>query len=90
MSRFYASIQGSRGPATRQGHRAITGHVRGWTAGVEVDGHGNGCEGARDADVFEVYLTHGSNRPGQRRLLGRVVDGVWEPEDIAKGKVTFG
>ena len=38
MSRFYASIKGSRGEATRQGtpKSGITGHVRGWRVGVRV------------------------------------------------------
>ena len=64
MSRFYASIQGNRGKATRQGHASsgITGHVRGWDIGgrvtMEVDEQG------RDVVIFEV--THGSNGHGGR------------------------
>ena len=39
MSRFYGSLQGSRGEATRQGTRAsgITSHTRGWNIGARVE-----------------------------------------------------
>ena len=58
MSRFYASIQGNRSEATRQGtpNSGIYGHIRGWDVGVEVEGaviNGN--------DVFHIYATGGSN-----------------------------
>lgn len=59
MSRFYASIQGSRGEATRQGtiNSGIDGHIRGWNIGVQVrcfvDEHGK--------DTCEIYQTGGSN-----------------------------
>jgi hypothetical protein len=56
MSRFYASINGERGEATRQGHKHISGHIRGWHTGVRVYGYidsaGNDC--------FDVYKTSGS------------------------------
>ena len=40
MSHFYASIQGSRGEATRCGAKnsGIAGHIRGWSSGVYVRG----------------------------------------------------
>ena len=59
MSRFYGSLKGSaRTSATRQGtaNTGITGHVRGWDIGVEVE--------ARDEDgqdVFSIFKTLGSN-----------------------------
>lgn len=38
MARFYASIQGNRGEATRMGtpSSGITGHVRGWNLGMKA------------------------------------------------------
>lgn len=71
MSRYYASIQGERGEATRQGHRTISGHIRGWNLGVRVDGYS-----VDDSDAFDVFLTSGSNG-GYTLLLGTVmiVDG---------------
>ena len=60
MARFYASIQGNRGGATRTGsaNSGISGHIRGWNLGVrvemDVDPHtGN--------DRLTVYRTSGSN-----------------------------
>lgn len=74
MSRFYATIQGGRGAASRQGHTSsgITGHIRGWRSGVRVWGHD------RDGvDVFHVTLTGGSAGAAADRHLGTVelVDG---------------
>jgi len=70
MARFYASIQGNRGEATRMGTptSGISGHVRGWNVGVRVE---------------EVYSTFGSNRAGPDALLGTLRRGegcvVWSP-----------
>ena len=68
MSRFYASIQGSRDEATRMGGKGsgITGHIRGWNVGVRVIGHTNN----QDEDVFTVYLTFGSNGGGNDTIIG--------------------
>lgn len=70
MSHFYASIQGSRGEATRQGTPAsgITGHVRGWHSGVEVVGNVSDD----GTDYFDVFATWGSTPRGQRVYLGTV------------------
>lgn len=67
MSRFYSSIQGHRGEATRQGYRAINGHIRGWNIGVKVRGYIND----QGEDEFEVILTGGSGGPDILRHLGR-------------------
>jgi hypothetical protein len=60
MSRFYASIQGSAGEATRQGHAntGITGHVRGWHVGARVD-----VSDENGVDVVRVFRTGGSSDP---------------------------
>ena len=59
MARFYASIQGNRGEATRMGTRnsGITGHVRGWSVGARVECTVN----TAGEDVVEIWLTSGSD-----------------------------
>lgn len=58
MSHFYASIQGSRGEATRRGTKSsgMTSHTHGWHFGVKVvmrtDENGE--------DVADIYLTPGA------------------------------
>ena len=72
MSRFYGSMQGSRGEATRQGtpNSGIHGHIRGWNAGVKV------CVSDVDGvDVFTVYKTGGSNGHSSSELIARFTEG---------------
>tara|TARA_Y100000310_G_scaffold93212_2_gene90760 strand:+ start:1311 stop:1580 length:270 start_codon:yes stop_codon:yes gene_type:complete len=73
MSQFYATIQGTRGEATRQGHKntGITGHIRGWHAGVRVNGFHDPETGT---DRFRIYATTGSNGHGHERLIAFVTD----------------
>lgn len=70
MSRFYAEIEGSRGPATRQGTPAsgMRSHTRGWSVGAEVWCH----VGPDGRDVVEVYATAGSNGGSRPVLLARL------------------
>lgn len=76
MSRFYASIRGHRGEATREGTPAsgIIAHPRGWNLGVRVTGMtASGVdEGASDRDAFVVDLTGGSN-DGAKTVHGIVI-----------------
>ena len=65
MSRFYASIQGHRGAVTRQGHKDIEGHIRGWDLGVNVRGYIT--ESGEDA--FDVSVTGGSNRNSREKFI---------------------
>ena len=67
MARFYASIQGNKGEATRMGTASsgITGHIRGWNVGAHVDCRPNVDT---DRDVVEIGLSGGSNYPSERRL----------------------
>ena len=68
MSRFYASIQGSRCEATRQGtpKSGIEGHVRGWNVGARVY-----CYIGEDGkDTVKVELTSGSSYKGLTKDLG--------------------
>ena len=69
MSRFYASIEGNRGEATRQGTptSGIEAHAHGWNVGVRVRGLVDG-----EADEFHVYATGGSNGRSSERLIAIV------------------
>lgn len=58
-ARFYGSIQGGRGEATRCGATGIEGHIRGWDMGVRVSME----VGENNQDEVVVYLTMGSNGP---------------------------
>ena len=71
MSHFYLSGQGSRGETTRCGTKnsGISGHIRGWRAGVRVEGNSRG-----DNDEFLVYKTGGSNGYGESEYIGKVVE----------------
>lgn len=84
MSRFYGSLQGSRGAATRQGHASsgISGHIRGWDAGVRVYGRAVG-----ENDVFQVFMTTGSNMRRSETLIGVVRSGEYGPIFEAAGSL---
>ncbi|MGE0278325.1 MAG: hypothetical protein AB7R40_23260 [Nitrospiraceae bacterium] len=83
MARFYASIQGARGEATRMGSVAsgISGHIRGWDVGVRVEG-----VSAEGVDAFNVFATFGSNGGGQDVYLGQVIRGPAGPAFIPAAK----
>ena len=70
MSRFYASIQGSRGEVTRMGGKksGIDGHIRGWDLGIRVRGYVD----EKGNDCFGVYRTSGSNSGKSERLITTV------------------
>jgi len=88
MSRFYASIQGSRGEATRQGtpNSGIIGHIQGWGSGVRVEGREGTLNKTgilnKKIDVFYVYATTGSTGSGPEVFLGKLIDGEWNPEHV--------
>ena len=76
MSRFYASITGSaKTEATRQGtvKSGIEGHIRGWDVGIKVVGFAG-----EDKDIFQVYLTGGSNGSLSQKHIG-----TFTAEDLA-------
>lgn len=77
MARFYASIQGNKGEASRMGSAGsgISGHIRGWDSGVEVFGHVN----QKGEDEFHVYSTGGSNG-GERKMIAIVENGRVFPQ----------
>lgn len=69
MARFYGSMQGTRGQATRMGSAksGFDAHIRGWTVGVRVqlrdeEGH----------DVVYIYETGGSNGHSSERLIAKL------------------
>lgn len=59
MARFYGSIQGSRGEASRLGGTGsgIRSSARGWNSGIDVHGFASNS----DRDEFTVHVTRGSS-----------------------------
>lgn len=76
MARFRATIQGSRGEASRLGgaKTGINAKVNGWDAGIQVVA----CE-INGRDCFEVFHTGGSNGAMTRVYIGAVMAGKWVP-----------
>jgi hypothetical protein len=79
MARFYASIKGSRGEATRLGTPAsgIESHARGWSIGGSVE-----MRDRDGSDVVDLALTSGSNG-GEQVSFGQwtKVNGQFRPAD---------
>jgi hypothetical protein len=71
MGRFYASIQGNRGMATRMGNKSsgIDGHIRGWEVGVRVSCY---YDEVHDRDICEVYRTGGSHNSSNVKLIAKI------------------
>jgi hypothetical protein len=71
MSRFYASIQGSRGEATRLGteQSGMYGHIRGWNIGASVEM----SVSADGNDICTVSITRGSNGKGAELPIGSFI-----------------
>ena len=71
MAQFKADIKGSRGAASRLGGKdsGISGHIRGWSSGIKVEGHYDEDMG----DIFLVWQTSGSGFKGRSVLLGKLV-----------------
>lgn len=85
MSQFYASIQGNRGMATRQGtiKSGLDGHVRGWHIGAQVFMSYNHETGK---DECTIRLTSGSSGFGSDRFLGTfTADDLKNPIIVKKG-----
>jgi hypothetical protein len=71
MARYRGTVAGSRGDASRLGTAASGLRVtcNGWKSGV--------CIIARDDngdDVFDVYMTAGSDGTGRKVFIGRIVE----------------
>lgn len=68
MSRFYGSLVGSRGDATRQGtaKSGIRSHTRGWQVGARV----NCFVGDNGNDQVAINITGGSSNPQVVQSLG--------------------
>lgn len=68
MARFIGNMQGQRGEASRLGSTksGIQAHIRGWNIGIKV----NGYVDDKGNDLFEVYLTSGSNGRKNGKLIG--------------------
>jgi len=82
MARFYTSGNNSRGNQfTAQGGNTQAVHTRGWDAGVEVRAHPLNGMGDQP-DVFDIYMTTGSNGHGQSVLIGTVISTDHGPEFV--------
>jgi hypothetical protein len=68
MAHFRATIQGSRGLASRLGGKksGLVVCANGWGLGVKVYATYSKDD---DCDMFEVYLTGGSNGVGSDKLV---------------------
>jgi hypothetical protein len=68
MAQYRAVIKGTRGEASRLGQKStgIRADVNGWDVGIRVYGTFDPSKG----DVFEVYLTGGSNGHHASKLIG--------------------
>ena len=73
VSRFYGSLQGGRGEATRQGTAAsgLVGHVRGWDTGVRVTAYPTERS---ERDAFAVDVTGGSHGERSTVQLADVIE----------------
>ena len=89
MAHFYASMQGSRGEATRVGTKSsgLTAHIRGWDIGARVElSHRDG------RDYVRIYRTGGSNG-GSDQLIAELATSL-DPEaprrdyEFSPGSVT--
>lgn len=73
MSKLYGTVTGDRAKtsATRQGHKRITAHIRGWHDGVRVFGYvlPDGLT------KWEVWRTGGSSGDGNKLLVGEWIEG---------------
>lgn len=95
MARFYASIRGNSGNTSRQGtprqldhlhevpvrnaQSGITGHIRGWDVGVQVVGR----DGEELGDIFDIYVTGGSNDMAPHQLIGHArLDADGKPQFV--------
>ncbi len=60
MARFYGSMQGNRGEATRMGtpNSGLSAHIRGWDIGVRVE---LSVDEATGKDRVTLHQTSGSN-----------------------------
>ena len=87
MSRLYASIDSDarKTQATSRGYHNVEAHVRGWNLGVRVAARTCG-----DDDVFDVYVTAGSNGGASDVLVATIEsmdDARWFSRMIQDGKI---
>lgn len=80
MARFWGSLKGRKGEATRLGdsNSGLKAQINGWDLGIEVQ-----VEAEDDKDVFEIWITSGSRRQRAAMFLARAYmqDGKLVVED---------
>ena len=85
MARFRGTVQGSRGEASRLGHRHITTDANGWDCGVNVDGGNYGA----DHDRFEVYATGGSSEERHSHKIAEVSEVIGADDRQTRRQITL-
>lgn len=69
MANFRAEIKGAKGPSSRLGHSSILANINSWDIGIRVEGS-RVQEGKNKFNVFDIFITSGSNggKPAKRLL----------------------
>jgi hypothetical protein len=72
VARFLAEVEGSRKPVHRLGHKSsgIRAQAQGWDVGVKIQGAPKPLD--PDRDMFDIYVTGGSNDPSVQFKIGTV------------------
>ena len=78
MAHFIGKLQGARGTASRLGTKSsgISAAAQGWDIGGRIE-----CNHMDGTDYVTLFLTHGSNNPGNAQCLGMfriAADGTFE------------
>lgn len=89
MARFRATIQGSRGAASRLGGKeaGARASVNGWNVGVNVFANAAKDRNGNEGDRITLYITGGSNNP-MPSYMGHVEpDGVFVPSTALRDQI---
>jgi hypothetical protein len=83
MARFKGTVQGSRGEASRLGHKTtgLIATLNGWDVGIEIQASVNNA----DEDVFHIYRTSGSNNSSRKTLLCELNTNASKLNDLISG-----
>lgn len=84
MAQFRATVKGSRGEASRLGHKStgITARINGWESGITVYARHIGGH-----DCFIVCATGGSNGNREEVEIGYLQDGIFTQKIGARSPI---